>query len=172
MAQLLLAGVLDESGRMRDHPRVREVGGEREFVLVEDSDRPDGMEAGRKGSGLTFTQKDVRQLQLAKGAMRTGIDMVLDANHQQAQDIERIIIAGAFGTYIDITSAIRVGMLPALPLDRFRQVGNAAGMGAKLLLISRAKRSAARALAERIGYLELAAHPHFAETFARAMNLT
>ncbi len=171
IAQLLLAGVLDEGGRMRDHPRVREVDGEREFVLVEDGGRPGEMEADCRGRGITITQKDVRQLQLAKAAMRTGIDLVLDANDRQAQDIERIIIAGAFGTYIDITSAIRVGMLPELPLERYRQVGNAAGMGAKLILISRAKRSAARALAERIGYLELAADPQFADTFARAMSL-
>ena len=171
MAQLRLAGVLDERGRMGDHPRVREVDGEREFVLIEECGLQGEGAAGRQQRGITFTQKDVRQLQLAKAAMRTGIEMVLEASGRRPQDIERVTIAGAFGSYIDITSAIRVGMLPELPLDRFRQVGNAAGMGAKLLLVSRAKRSAARALAERIGYLELAAHPRFAEAFTRAMSL-
>ncbi len=82
-----------------------------------------------------------------------------------------MIIAGAFGTYIDVTSAMAIGMLPRLPLDRFRQVGNAAGMGAKLSLISQSKRAEAQALASRVGYIELATVPQFAKKFAQAMYL-
>ena len=82
-----------------------------------------------------------------------------------------MIIAGAFGSYIDVNSAMTIGLLPPLPLKRFRQVGNAAGMGAKLALASSAKRDAAQELASRIGYLELATHPLFATTFAQAMLL-
>ena len=82
-----------------------------------------------------------------------------------------MIIAGAFGSYIDVANAITIGLLPRLPLERFRQVGNAAGMGAKLALISRTQRETARALASRIGYLELAAHPLFSTTFAQSMLL-
>ena len=73
------------------------------------------------------------------GHRRIGFIVLLTANGLVADDIDLVIIAGAFGTYIDVASAIAVGMLPALPLDRFRQVGNAAGMGAKLALISRSK---------------------------------
>jgi uncharacterized 2Fe-2S/4Fe-4S cluster protein (DUF4445 family) len=171
MAQLLLAGVLDEHGRMREHPRVREVEGVREFVLVDAPDLPTGAQDDEPRHAITFTQQDVRQLQLAKAAMRTGIDLLLETNGRDAADIDQVIIAGAFGTYIDVASAIAVGMLPDLPLDRFRQVGNAAGMGAKLALVSRARRAAARALAERIGYLELATNPRFSPAFARAMFL-
>jgi len=101
MAQLYLAGVLDEGGRMGHHPRVRACNGERE-------------------------------VQLAKGAMRAGIQMLLEAQGLSEEDICRVVIAGAFGTYIDLASAVTIAMLPSLPLNRFQQVGNSVGMGAKL----------------------------------------
>jgi uncharacterized 2Fe-2S/4Fe-4S cluster protein (DUF4445 family) len=143
----------------------------REFVLVDEPTPFDGSgsKAGRRA--IVFTQQDVRQLQLAKGAMRTGIEMLLATSGRKAEEIDSVIIAGAFGSYIDVSSAITIGLFPRLPLERFRQVGNAAGMGAKLALVSRTKREAGRALASRIGYLELAAHPLFSTTFAQAMLL-
>jgi uncharacterized 2Fe-2S/4Fe-4S cluster protein (DUF4445 family) len=172
LAQLYQAGVLNASGRMGEHPRVRELDGahqqrhgRREFVLV------GAVEGNDEPPAITFTQKDVRELQLAKGAMRTGINVLLETNGLVADDIDRVIIAGAFGTYIDVSSAMAVGMLPRLPLDRFKQVGNAAGMGAKLALISKSKRAEARSLAEQVGYVELATDPQFAKTFAQAMYL-
>lgn len=171
MAQLFLAGVLDQHGRMHEHPRVREVDGVREFVLVDEPTFHDGGEAESGRRAIVFTQQDVRQLQLAKGAVRTGIELLLAASGRKMEEIGTVIIAGAFGSYIDIANAITVGLLPRLPPERFRQVGNAAGMGAKLALVSRTKRDAARALASRIGYLELATHPLFSTTFAQAMLL-
>ena len=75
------------------------------------------------------------------------------------------MIAGAFGSYIDLSSAVAVGLLPSLPLGNFRQVGNAAGMGAKLALISIAERNKAIALASQVRYLELASTPEFRKTF-------
>jgi uncharacterized 2Fe-2S/4Fe-4S cluster protein (DUF4445 family) len=111
----------------------------------------------------------VRELQLAKGAMSAGIKLLLQTAGVRVDKIDKVIVAGAFGTYIDISSAITIGMLPNLPLDRYHQVGNAAGMGAKLALISRIKRDEARSLADRISYLELASHPDFQNTFAQAM---
>ena len=162
LAQLVLAGVVDGQGRMGTCPRVREDGGHREFVLVE---------PGEGRPAITLTQKDVRELQLAKGAMRTGIEVLLRTEGLAVEEIDQVIVAGAFGTYIDIASAIAVGMLPRLPLDRFRQVGNAAGMGARLALLSQAKRAEAQALARRVQYVEMASHPEFSRTFAGAMHL-
>ncbi|NLE61125.1 MAG: ATP-binding protein, partial [Planctomycetes bacterium] len=114
------------------------------------------------------TQRDVREVQLAKAAIRTGIDLLLAANDRPTGDIDQVIIAGAFGTYIDVPSAIAIGMLPELPLDRFRQVGNAAGMGAKLVLLSQNKRAEARALGNLVRYMELASDPRFNSTFVQA----
>ena len=87
------------------------------------------------------------------------------------KDIEQVIIAGAFGTFIDVESAITIGMLPALPIERFKQVGNAAGSGARLALISRSQRLEAVRIAQRDGYIELAAVANFNRKFAEATYL-
>jgi uncharacterized 2Fe-2S/4Fe-4S cluster protein (DUF4445 family) len=164
LAQLYLRGLVDRRGRMQDGDgRVRGEKGEREFVLASTGDGDP--------AAITFTQKDVRELQLAKGAMRCGVDALLDANGLKARDVDAVIIAGAFGTYIDVASAMTIGMLPAMALERVRQVGNAAGMGAKLALISRSKRAEAQELASRVDYLELATMPNFAMAFAQATYL-
>lgn len=165
LAQLFLAGFVDEGGRMRDsRPHVRTTGGQREFILVS--------KKKRKGKpAITITQSDVRELQLAKAAIRTGIQLLLEARGCSEADIKQVIIAGAFGTYIDVDSAMTIGMLPPLPLDRFRQVGNAAGMGAKLALISLRSRAKARHVASRVNYVELASTPSFQPTFLQASYL-
>jgi len=164
IAQLYLNGVLDRSGKLGEHPRVRTYNGQREFVLVSEE------EHGR-GSAITITQRDVREIQLAKGAMRTGIQALLETYGRSEDEIDRIIIAGAFGSYIDVSSAIAIGMLPALPLNRFRQVGNAAGTGARLALISSSKRALAQDIARRVHYIELASVPSFQRIFAESMYL-
>lgn len=169
MAHLYNAGVLDKQGRMHEHPRVRTIDGEREFILVDNVDFPQESDGKATDHTISFSQNDVRELQLAKGAISTGIKLLLQTAGVRAGEIDKVIVAGAFGTYIDISSAIAIGMLPDLPLDRYHQVGNAAGMGAKLALVSRAKRDEANKLAERIRYLELATHPDFRDTFAESM---
>jgi len=85
-------------------------------------------------------------------------------------DVEQFIVAGAFGTYLDLNSAIRIGMFPALPLERFRQVGNAAGIGAMQMLVSAAQRRAASQIARQIEYIELTTHPTFAEEFVNSLT--
>jgi uncharacterized 2Fe-2S/4Fe-4S cluster protein (DUF4445 family) len=165
MAQLYLAGVVDGSGRMLDgHPRVRTGEDYREFVLVKE---------GESGAPMTvvLTQHDIRELQLAKAAIRTGIQVLLDASGREEQELEQVIIAGAFGSYIDVASAVAIGMMPGLPLERFRQVGNAAGMGARMALISSTQRMKAQALASRVKYVELGSAPQFSETFLKTCSL-
>jgi uncharacterized 2Fe-2S/4Fe-4S cluster protein (DUF4445 family) len=166
LAQLFLAGIVDTGGKMKlQRPRVRKTNGTLEFVLVygdkEESGHPD----------ITFTQRDVRELQLAKGAIRTGIQVLLETNGLTEQDIDSVLVAGAFGSYIDIASAVAIGMLPKLPLERFRQVGNAAGMGAKLALVSRQHRIHAQEIARSVHYIDLSSAPQFASTFNKAMLL-
>ncbi|MDY6893595.1 MAG: ASKHA domain-containing protein [Chloroflexota bacterium] len=161
IAQLYLAGAIDKGGRMKDRRiGIRTRKKQREFVLA-------GKEGGSEQS-IVVTQGDVRELQLAKAAIRSGIQVLLDAYNFSEEDITRVIIAGAFGTYIDISSAIAIGMLPALPLERFRQVGNAAGTGARLALISLSERSQAASIASRLQYIELASSPHFTRTFVQS----
>jgi uncharacterized 2Fe-2S/4Fe-4S cluster protein (DUF4445 family) len=165
MAQLYLTGIVDGSGRMLDdHSRVRDGQAYREFVLVEE---------GVSGAPLTIvlTQHDIRELQLAKAAIRTGIQVLLATNGRKEQEVDHVIIAGAFGSYIDVASAVAIGMMPGLPRERFRQVGNAAGMGARMALISSTQRKKAQALASRVKYVELGSAPQFSETFLNACSL-
>jgi len=165
LAQLYLAKIIDEGGRIiNNRPRVRAYKGQHEFILVSKEER--------KGKpAITITQHDVRELQLAKAAIRTGIQMLLETSGCSEDDIKQVIIAGAFGTYIDVASAVAIGMLPSLPLNRFRQVGNAAGMGAKLALISLKSRVKAHAVASRVSYIELASAPKFEQVFVQANYL-
>jgi uncharacterized 2Fe-2S/4Fe-4S cluster protein (DUF4445 family) len=166
VAQLYLAGVLEEGGKMDPkHKRVRRGDKHLEFVLVGNKEKKDVTR------DIVITQADVREIQLAKAAIRTGIQALLEANGYEEDKIGRVIIAGAFGTYIDVASAIAIGMLPSLPLERFQQVGNAAGTGARLALISRAKRAAARKIVSRVNYIELADVPGFNKTFIQASYL-
>ncbi|NQT57280.1 MAG: DUF4445 domain-containing protein, partial [Desulfobacteraceae bacterium] len=165
IAQLYLAGIVDKGGRiLNDHPNVRSRGPVREFVVVEAG------ECGRE-SDIVLTQKDVREVQLAKAAIRTGIQVLLEKSGLSEYDIDQVIVAGAFGSYLDMESAMVIGMFPRLPLDRFHQVGNAAGTGAKMSLISRTKRVEAQGIARQIQYIELAGARNFKEIFLKAMAL-
>ncbi len=166
VAQLLLAGVLNRAGTMGNHPRVREDVDGKEFVLVDEKDSEQG-----SSRTITITQRDVREVQLAKGAMRAGITALLHNLGREEEEIDQVIIAGAFGSYIDPMSAVAIGMLPPLPASRFKQVGNAAGTGAKLALISREQRALAEDIARRVHYIELASLPNFGKLFAGAMYL-
>jgi uncharacterized 2Fe-2S/4Fe-4S cluster protein (DUF4445 family) len=163
LAQLYLAGILDQGGRIqKGAPHSRQGEGQLECVLAT---KADGKTA------LTLTQHDIRELQLAKAAIRSGIQILLETAGRKEEEIEEVIIAGAFGTYVDISSAITIGMFPSLPLNRFRQVGNAAGLGARIALISKSRRDEARKLAERVRYVELATAPNFMQTFVTASYL-
>ncbi len=135
--------------------------GTTEFVLAE--------RAGQEP--ITISQKDVRELQLAKAAIRLGIQALVIAEGLSEDDIDQVNIAGAFGTFIDVNSAITIGMLPALPLERFKQVGNAAGTGARMALISQSQRLLAQQIAQQDRYIELAAVPNFNRKFAEATYL-
>lgn len=164
LAQLFSHGVIDKGGRIRgDHPLVREGQNGSEVVLVDETEG--------SGPAIAITQKDVRELQLAKGAIRAGIDILLKENGLLAEAVNEIIVAGAFGSYLDISSAICIGMLPKIPLDRFRQVGNAAGVGAKAVLVSKTKRKKAQSLAREIRYVEMAGDTGFQRIFMEAMAL-
>jgi len=165
IAQLYLSGVLDKGGKITtDHIQIRYNNQQPEFVLVNECEQD-------KQRAIVITQGDVRELQLAKAAIRTGIQTLLDVCGRREEDISEVIIAGAFGSYIDIANAIAIGMLPCLPLTRFRQVGNAAGTGARLALISTRKRAEAQEIASRVRYIELANVPEFNQTFIQASYL-
>ncbi len=163
IAELLDAHIIDRRGAMdREHERVRLANNNSEFVLVE---------AGDSGVGrdIVITRKDVHEIQLAKSAIRTGINVLLQTAGIGAEEVERWIIAGAFGTFLDLASAVRIGMFPDVPLERYHQVGNAAGAGAKMMLLSKKNRAAACQLAGEVNYIELTIYPGFTDSFIQSM---
>ncbi|MFA5873839.1 MAG: ASKHA domain-containing protein, partial [Anaerolineales bacterium] len=105
------------------------------------------------------------EIQLAKSAIRVGVEILLQNAGLTYADLDEFIVAGAFGTYLDLRSAVRTGMFPPLPLECFRQVGNAAGVGAKQMLVSVDKRREAEMIAGQIGYVELTSQAAFTPLF-------
>ncbi|MEZ5125846.1 MAG: ASKHA domain-containing protein [Thermoleophilia bacterium] len=155
LAGLVRAGVIGGSGRFADHPLVRrgETGAE---YLVAD---------GAHGE-IVFTQQDVRALQLAKGAIHTGWELLLEKLAVDLDDLDRVYIAGAFGNYLDLDASQALGLFPPVARDRVAFVGNAAGIGAQMALVDvRARRHMAR-LREKTEFLDLATNPRFHEVFA------
>ncbi|MBU2550653.1 MAG: DUF4445 domain-containing protein [Proteobacteria bacterium] len=165
VAQLKRAGILDRRAAMDlEHPLVRR--GEKGLeVVIASADET------RHGREVILTRKDISEVQLAKGAIRAGIEILLREAGLEAAAVDEFVIAGAFGSYIDVRSAVTIGMFPDIPLERFHQVGNAAGMGARMCLISAGLRVEAAALAERIEYLELTNRPDFTTFFAQSMTI-
>lgn len=160
IAQLYLNRAIDSSGRLNtSYPGVRKRREQLEFILVE--------KQGKRRE-IVITQADIRELQLAKAAIRTGIQVLINTNHCSENDIDRVIIAGAFGSYIDINSAMTIGMLPSLPLKKFSQIGNAAGTGSRLALININERTLAQKTAKKVRYIELAGIKDFTKLFLQA----
>ncbi len=163
------SGILDVVAALQDGHLVKPTGAlqgsaNSGFVLVP---------AGQTGLArdLLVTRKDIHEIQLAKSAIRSGLESLLEKAGLSSADLDEFIVAGAFGTYLDVRSAIRVGMFPPLPLERFRQVGNAAGVGAKQMLISVEKRRQAEEIAGKIGYIELTTHSNFTNLFIKNLAL-
>ena len=165
VAELLHAGIILKSGRFNpdgDSACLRPgVNGAAEFEIV-----PAG--ASQTGRPITLTQADVRAVQLAKGALRTGIDLLCRENNLPQP--ARILLAGAFGSYIDKTAALAIGMFPALPESSIELVGNAAGAGAILALFDDDYVGWATALAQTTQVVDLAAHTDFQNTFIQSLS--
>ncbi len=165
VAELRAAGIVGPTGRMKqDHPWVVPWEGGGAFRLVD---------RGETGNGhdLLVTRRDVNEIQLAKAAIRAGVDVLLNEAGLGYDEVGEFIVAGAFGTYLDLKSALRIGMFPPIPLSRFKQVGNAAGTGARQMLVSASRRRLAETIVERVRYIELTAHPSFADIYMSAMVL-
>jgi uncharacterized 2Fe-2S/4Fe-4S cluster protein (DUF4445 family) len=165
VAEMKDAGIINEKGTMQDgQHNVRPNGRTLEFLLVPAA-------STGHGKDITVTRNDVNEIQLAKAAIRAGLETLMGEAGMVAEEIDEFIIAGAFGTYIDIPNAIKIGMFPKVSVERFTQVGNAAGMGAVLALISNKQRSLAQELIKRVEYVELTTHHGFQKEFINAMYL-
>ena len=166
VAEMFKAGIIDKSGRfvMDFHtPRVRkDVDGKPEYVLA-------WAEETSIGTDITITQADVRALQLAKGALYTGAKLMM--KKLGITKLDRVVLAGAFGSHIVREASLTLGMFPDCPIDKVYAVGNAAGDGARMALLNRGKRQEATDRARWVEFLEIATDPAFEKEFMQAMHI-
>ncbi len=175
-AELLKAGLIDLTGKFvhemtRETNRLRRgPNGIWEFVLVP---QPETAIA----TDIIITQGDIRELQKAKAAMRTGAEILMKRLKEEIKeaitedDIYKLFIAGAFGNYIDLENARTIGMYPEVPLDRVEFVGNIAGTGSRMCLISKEEREYAEKISKTVKYHELAADKDFQKEYLDALYL-
>ena len=161
VAELFTNGIIDHRGVfLRDN--ANNYNGRKEFILSPAS-------RSENGRNIVITRKDINEIQLAKGAIRAGVEVLLQEVGVTDEDIDEFIVAGAFGTYLDIESAIKIGMFPDLSREKFLQVGNAAGIGAKAMLVSKSQRRLASQISMNVEYVELTTHPGFTESYMAAL---
>ncbi len=174
IAEMLNTGIIDSTGMMQDGEtlqqngqkklaeRIVQEGKQRVFELVRVTE-------GAAGRPVRVTQRDVRELQLAKGAIRAGIEILMKELGIGPADVKYVYLAGAFGNYIKPESALTIGLIPRFPQAQIIPVGNAAGSGAKMALLSTYARTEASDILRNVEYLELSGRPDFQEQFAESM---
>ena len=165
LAVLLNLGVLDETGLINPgrYPGAwRDTERGAELILVDDTETASGVP-------VVFNQQDVRQLQLAKGAVRAGIDILMKEAGVGPEKIKEVLFAGAFGNYLNSKSVLEIGMIPQFRPERIKAVGNAALRGAISALILVPEREKAQRYANEVITVELADHPDFSRVFVESM---
>lgn len=166
VGELYLAGVIDDTGRMQargrqdlvGHPNLVPRGRTFEFVLYRSVERE-----------IRVIPSDIRAIQLAKAACYSGTKLLMDA--MGVDGVDRIYLAGAFGSYIDVKYAMTIGMIPDCELSHVSAAGNAAGTGARIALLSRAARREIEAVIRRVEKVETAIAPNFQDYFVSAINI-
>ena len=173
-AVLVELGLLDKSGRFVPEEiaktiapqlsdRLTMLDGERIFVLTW------GKEVGNASDAIFLSQRDVRELQFAKAAIATGWSLLVEEFGIQETDIQQVLLAGSFGSYLSPASAIKIGLVPKISVLRIISAGNVAGEGAKMVLLSAQERNGADALLEQIDYVELSDRSDFNDKFVERL---
>ena len=175
VAELVRVGLLDASGRLVPEEdakgiapaladRMARIGEERVFILHRPTPDADPAEC------VYLSQRDVRELQFAKAAISTGWSLLLEELGLEHRDVQQVLLAGSFGSYLSPASAVRIGLVPRLPVLRIVAAGNVAGEGAKMALLSVRERAGARALLEEVTYVELSDRPGFNDAFVDQLS--
>ncbi len=165
VAEMFLAGILLADGRfnpaLADHECIQWHGRRGAYILATGNQTT-------TGEPIMVTQDDVRNIQLAKAALYAGAKLLMDRAGVTA--VDRVVLAGAFGSFIDPQHAMVLGLIPDCALDKVTAVGNAAGDGARIALLNRHKRAEAQLVARNVQYVETAVDPHFQEAFVEAIH--
>ncbi len=172
ISELLKTGVITDSGRFAEKEDIEaglaqkyrgQKGKDLSFTLAEQGQYGNNPEVG-------ITQKDIREIQLAKGAIAAGVQILLDVAGKKLDDIKNVYLAGAFGNYIDIENAVRISILPDVPRERIKPIGNSAGAGACLILNDLSLWDTAAEIIKKARHIELASHEDFQEIFVGSMS--
>lgn len=166
IAELLAAGMIDQNGRFAasDHPRVVVNDDVPEFILA-------FPEETGTGNPIVITEDDISNLIKSKGAVLASAKVLLNSLQMNFDDLEQVYVAGGFGAHLDIEKAIFIGLLPDIPKERIRFIGNSSLAGARLALLSTDAFNEAEAIANRMTYFELSVNPHFMDEFVAALFL-
>jgi len=173
VAQLLKNRLIDSSGRLLERQEAERLGIHPDLcrrLVLRDEMTAFVLAEQANGQPVILTQQDIREVQLAKGAILAGIRTLLQRLNVSEAEVDRIIIAGAFGNFIKKESAMTIGLLPLVSLDKITFCGNAAGTGVAMALLSDNVRRHGEMLAERTEHLELSMNPDFQEEFVLAMS--
>ncbi|MDR7255601.1 uncharacterized 2Fe-2S/4Fe-4S cluster protein (DUF4445 family) [Nocardioides sp. BE266] len=174
VSELVRVGLLDGTGRLVPDEAAKEVapaladrmariGEERVFILHRPTPDAEPTEC------VYLSQRDVRELQFAKAAISTGWSLLLEELGLEHRDVQQVLLAGSFGSYLSPASAVRIGLVPKLPVLRIVAAGNVAGEGAKMALLSVRERAGALALLEEVTYVELSDRPDFNDAFVEQL---
>jgi uncharacterized 2Fe-2S/4Fe-4S cluster protein (DUF4445 family) len=177
VSELVRVGLLDGTGRFvpdeqaadavpKLAPRLTRIGEERVFVLHRETEDTPPEES------VYLSQRDVRELQFAKAAISTGWSLLLEELGLEHRDVQQVLLAGSFGSYLSPAAAVRIGLVPQLPVLRIVAAGNVAGEGAKMILLSVRERAGAAALLEEVKYVELSDRPDFNDAFVDQLGFT
>ncbi|MHC4123062.1 MAG: ASKHA domain-containing protein [Planctomycetota bacterium] len=171
VAVLLNLGVIDSTGRFVESDKLKGKLSSAIFsrIITQNSQPAFCLAYNNSQPGLVLTQKDIREVQLAKAAIRAGIRLLQKKLGITDNDIKHILLAGAFGNYIRKESALRIGLCPDVAPERIHFVGNAAGSGAEMVLLTSKAREMAKKLARKIEYIEIAYEREFATVYADCM---
>lgn len=166
ISELLKNKIIDRSGRIKENKicKVRDSEGVKEVILVEAKD-------SAIGKDITVDENDIKNLIHSKGAIYTGIEVLLKEAGFKKTDIKHIFIAGGLGTALNIRSAINIGLLPDLPEKNFIFLGNTSVAGAKMCLLSNEAMEAAEAIANKMAYLDLSTSASFMNNYSAALFL-
>jgi uncharacterized 2Fe-2S/4Fe-4S cluster protein (DUF4445 family) len=173
VAELVRVGLLDRSGRFVSEEEAAAIAPQLASRL---SVRSDGTRmfvlhspGGDDEAAVHLSQRDIRELQFAKAAIATGWQLLVEELGIPVEEIQQVVLAGSFGSYLSPASAVRIGLVPKLALPRIVSAGNVAGEGAKMALLSLQERHAAEAMLEQVRYIELSDRPDFNDRFVEQL---
>jgi uncharacterized 2Fe-2S/4Fe-4S cluster protein (DUF4445 family) len=171
VAGLLENGMINKKGKLLAPHEITNPAGRKfaRYIVEHEGSKAFLLSAGEGSKEILITQKDIRELQLAKGAIAAGIQIVMNKSGLQSEDIEEVLLAGAFGNYLNPHSACSIGLIPPELEDRIKMIGNAAGAGAKLALLSTLEYKRAAELARKVEFVELGSERNFTQIFAHSI---